>query len=130
MSLTTEDILAIHQLYARYNHAIDFGDANGWAGTFTVDGTFSSPSGTFTGTEQLAGFAGAFAQRMKARHWTNNLMVEPAEGGAAGTCYLMLYSLGDGERSTSIVATGVYRDSLRKVDGGWRFTSRTVTADA
>lgn len=130
MPLSTDDTLAIQQLYARYNHAIDFGDGAGWADCFTPDGTFASASGTFTGHEQLAAFAEGFSKRIRARHWTNNLVVEPAEGGATGRCYLMLLRLGDADTSTSILTTAVYEDALVKGDAGWKFTSRNVKGDA
>lgn len=129
-ALPVDDTLAIQQLYARYNHAIDSGKGDAWAACFTADGTFTSGSGDFAGTEQLASFATGFAQRLKARHWTNNLVIEAAEGGASGTCYLMLLRLGDGEKPTSILTTGIYRDSLAKQSGEWKFTSRKVVADA
>ena len=72
MPIAVEDQLAIQQLYARYNHAIDSGNGAGWAATFAADGVFTSASGTFTGTQQLAEFATGFGSRLKARHWTGN----------------------------------------------------------
>jgi hypothetical protein len=124
-------MIAIQQLYARYNHAIDFGKGDAWAACFTPDGTFKSATGTFTGTEQLAGFGNAFATRIKARHWTNNLIIEAADGGASGTCYLMLLRLGESaEKPTGILTTGIYRDSLVKKDGVWQFSARAVDGDA
>jgi SnoaL-like domain len=129
-SLTVEDTLAIQQLYARYNHAIDSGKGEAWAATFTADGTFSSTAGNFAGTEQLAGFGTAFAQRLKARHWINNLVIDASEGGASGSCYLMLLRLGDGTNPTSILTTAIYRDSLVKSGGEWKFSARTVHGDA
>ena len=125
--LSTDDMLAITQLYARYNHAIDSGNGAGWAATFTPDGTFSSASGTFAGTDQLSAFATGFAQRIKARHWTNNLVIDPAENGATGSCYLILYALQEGK--PNIFTTGIYKDQLVKTDGGWKFASRTVDRD-
>jgi hypothetical protein len=130
MPLSTEDTLAIQQLYARYNHAIDLGDATGWAACFTAGGTFTSASGTFTGHEQLAAFADGFAKRIKARHWTNNLVIEAAGDGATGKCYLMLLRLGDADTTTSILTTAIYEDALVRDDGGWKFTSRNVRGDA
>ena len=50
--LSTQDYVDIEQLYAQYNHAIDSGDAEAWAATFTADGSFNK----FTGHEALAGF--------------------------------------------------------------------------
>lgn len=126
--LSTDDITAITQLYARYNHAIDSGNGAGWAATFTPDGTFSSATGNFAGTDQLSAFATGFAQRIKARHWTNNLVIDAADGGATGSCYLMLLALQEGK--ANILTTAIYKDQLVKTDGGWKFTSRTVVGDA
>jgi len=132
VSLSTEDQLAIQQLYARYNHAIDSGDGAGWAATFTPEGVFNSASGTFTGGEQLAGFGNSFAQRLKARHWTNNLVLDGDGRKASGTCYLLLYQLTPGQQPpANLVVTAIYKDELAKgPDGSWRFTQRTVDGDA
>lgn len=130
-TLSIEDQLAIQQLYARYNHAIDSGNAAGWAACFTPDGVFDSgAAGNFKGTEALTAFATGFAQRLKARHWTNNLVVDGDGSGAKGSCYLMLLRLGDKEHPTSILTTGIYRDALVRGTDGWKFAARTVTADA
>jgi hypothetical protein len=129
--LSVDDHLAIQQLYARYNHAIDSGNGAAWADCFTPDGTFSSASGTFTGREQLAGFGNAFATRMKARHWTNNLVVDGDGATAKGSCYLMLLRLTPGEQPpASILVTAIYQDELQNTADGWKFTRRTVVADA
>lgn len=130
MPLTVEDQLDIQQLYARYNHAIDSGQADQWAACFTSDGIFSSgASGEFTGTEALAAFAKGFAERLKARHWTNNLVLDAAGDGAKGSCYLMLYRLG-GETPASIMISGIYDDELVRTGDGWKFARRTVRPDA
>ena len=49
MPLTTDDIVAINQLYARYNHAIDLERHKEFAATFTPDGTLNA-----MGTETTA----------------------------------------------------------------------------
>ena len=129
MHLNAEDQLAIQQLYARYNHAIDSGKADAWAETFTEDGVFaSSASGTTTGREALRAFATAFSSRLKARHWTNNLVLEATPDGAKGTCYLMLLRLSEGQPASPI-ATGIYRDDLVKGAQGWRFAKRDVLSE-
>lgn len=56
-------------------------------------------------------------------------MLDPAEGGATGSCYLMLLRLGEAEKPTSILTTAIYRDTLKKADGQWKFSSRKVEAD-
>lgn len=129
-NLATEDMLAIQQLYARYNHAIDSGDAQGWAACFIPNGSFtSSASGSLSGSDALASFAAGFAARLKARHWTNNLVLEAEGTGAAGKCYLMLLRLAEGQPA-SVLATGIYDDHLVKRDGAWLFASRNVVTDA
>jgi len=130
--LTVEDQLAIQQLYAKYNHAIDSGDGPGWAANFTPDGVFVSGSGTFTGTEQIATFGASLASRLKIRHWTNNLVLDGDGSTATGSCYLVLYRLTPGEQPPAgILTTAIYSDELAKgPDGAWRFTKRTATTDA
>lgn len=129
MALNVTDQLAIQQLYARYNHAIDSGKAEEWAACFTPDGVFSAGSaGTFTGTEALTGFARGFAAQLKARHWTNNLVLDGSGGRATGRCYLMLMRLQPGSAAT-VLATGLYEDGLTKTPAGWRFASRAVRND-
>lgn len=130
MTLSAEDQLAIQQLYARYNHAIDSGKAEAWADCFTPDGIFSSAmSGVAQGQEALAAFAKSFAERLTARHWTNNLVLEAAGDGARGTCYLQLLTPTTKEKPAAIIATAIYEDQLTKTAEGWRFTSRNVKTD-
>jgi hypothetical protein len=128
MSLSVEDQLAIQQLYAKYNHYIDSGKAADWAACFTADGVFNSGQGTFTGTEALTGFVNGFAQQLKARHWTNNLIIEGDGDKATGTCYLNLLALQPGKPASTLI-TGIYTDTLSKAGGEWKFTSRAVAAD-
>jgi hypothetical protein len=129
MALTVEDQLAIQQLYAHYNHCIDSGKAADWAATFTANGVFTGGGGTHTGTDALQTFAKGFATSLpKARHWTNNILVDGDGNGATGTCYLQLHNVTPG--SAGLITTGIYRDKLEKTSAGWRFTERTVHPDA
>lgn len=129
--LTTEDRLEIQELYARYNHAIDFGDGPAWAACFSADGTFESGGTVTTGPDALAGFASAFPTRLKARHWTNNLVLDEGPDGVSGKCYLQLLRLTPGERPpASVLTTAIYHDRLTRTADGWRFASRKVVGDA
>jgi 3-phenylpropionate/cinnamic acid dioxygenase small subunit len=127
MGLSTEDRLDIQDLYARYNHAIDSGDGAAWAATFTTDGTFKSGPIDLSGTDALKEFGGSLTARMSPRHWTNNLTIDEAPGGAKGSCYLMLYNVK--EKPAALATTGIYRDELTKTSDGWRFKARTVHPD-
>lgn len=132
MALNVEDQLAIQELYAKYNHAIDSGNGAAWAATFVPEGVFVSAQGTQTGTEQLAAFATGLGTQLKLRHWTNNLLLDGGGSKATGSCYLVLYRLTPGERPPAgIMTTAIYNDELAKgPDGAWRFTKRTPTTDA
>lgn len=126
-TLSTQDYVEIEQLYARYNHAIDSGDAAGWAATFTADGKFQQ----FTGTEALKGFVKNWVEQRNGaylRHWNSNLHITPSADGASGTVMLMLLNVG--ARPAAIAATGMYSDKLVKTPEGWRFAARTVKIDA
>ncbi len=133
MSLTTQDYIDIQMLYARYNHAIDAGKAEAWAATFTPDATFSATGQPASqGTAALAAFAQRFAGNMqgKARHWTNNLVIEPSAAGAKGSCYLLLYRLAGAGTPPAILVSGLYSDTLTKSADGWKFASRSAAIDA
>jgi hypothetical protein len=125
--LTAQDYVEIEQLYARYNHAIDDGDAEGWADTFTADGTFNQ----FTGREALVGFIHAWREKRNGanrRHWNSNLMITPSAEGASGKVMLMLVDIST--TPPSIASMGRYTDVLVKTPGGWRFKNRQVRGDA
>ena len=125
MPLSTEDRLEIADLLARYNHAIDFGNAEAWAATFTPDGTFESRGQVHEGTGALLAFARSFAERGPGfRHWNNNPVIEGDGDHARSTCYLQLWHNGE------LFSRGRYEDELRRVDGCWRFVSRRVIPDA
>lgn len=123
--LSTADSIAIQQLYARYNTTIDRGDAEGWAATFTPDGTFM----TYKGTDALKGFvttthAGSGASQ---RHFSADLVITASAEGATGTASTLLINLA--MKPASIAAYLTYSDVLVKTAGGWRFKSRMLKAE-
>jgi hypothetical protein len=88
---------------------------------------FDSAQAQPTGTDALCAFAEGFAAQLPgARHWTNNHVIDGDGDSATHTCYLNLIQSKDGGKT---IATGLYRDELKKVKGQWRFTRRTVRTD-
>ena len=61
VTVTNDDRVEIRDLISRYNKAIDTGDADGYANTFTPDGQFIGIVGTFNGRDELRAFAAAYA---------------------------------------------------------------------
>jgi hypothetical protein len=127
VALSADDRFAIQDLYSRYNHAIDSGDGEGWAATFTPNGMFESALGVETGRAALAAFANKLGQQYRMRHWINNLLVEETPGGATGRCYLLGYVLGGEQPAVGSVA--IYHDEMEKTADGWRFAKRILHYD-
>lgn len=123
VALSAEDRLAILNLTARYNFAIDNGEADVWASTFTADGVFDSMMGTHSGTAELQAFAADFAVKMAgAEHWVSNQEINGDGETATHRCYLQLIKVESGES----LGRAKYNDELVKVDGEWKFTKRIV----
>lgn len=125
--LSAQDYFEIQQLYARYNIAIDSGDAEGWAATFTADGVFNS----FTGRDALVNFVKTWREKLGGatrKHWNNNLQITGNSKEASASVYLMLVDFST--KPPSILTTATYTDSLLKTKDGWRFTKRTTKGDA
>jgi hypothetical protein len=138
MAMTALDYEKIRQLLARYNLAIDLGDADGWAACFTDDGVFEctglpeySPfSGRFEGIDALKDYATTQYSRAqgRARHWNWNLEIDGDGKEATMRSYLLILTVG--ERPAPVNATGIYQDRLRKVRGEWRFAERHIAIDS
>jgi hypothetical protein len=126
MMLSAQDYVEIQQLYAQYNVAIDTGDAQAYAATFTPDGVFN----TFSGHDALVGFIKIWRERLNGasrRHWNTNLLINGEGKNATGSVYLMLLDVST--KPVSIAAVATYTDSLVKTSNGWRFTKRMTHND-
>jgi SnoaL-like domain len=124
--MSAQDNFEIQQLYARYNNAIDSGDAEGWAATFTPDGVFN----TFIGHDALVGFVKMWREKLGGatrKHWNTNLEISGDSKEATASVYLMLVDFGT--KPPSILTTGMYSDNLIKTKDGWRFTKRITKGD-
>ena len=130
MAISSEDRMAILDLLARYNHAIDGGDTETWLDCFTDDAVYEfPPDRRWEGIEQLREVAASRANepdRPAMRHWLNNVLIEGDAEEAQVTSYVMLLRLSGGPR---INHTGMYRHTLRKVDGAWKFAHRRMDQD-
>jgi hypothetical protein len=125
-SMTGDDYIEIQQLYARYNNAIDTGDAEGYAATFIPDGVFN----TYNGHDALVQFIHDWHDKMGGatrRHWNTNLTITPTADGANGSVYLLLVNVG--VRPPVIFTAAMYEDQLVKTAQGWRFKHRVTKAD-
>lgn len=117
------DIIAIEQLAARYNHALDGGDGDGVAATFVADGSLE-PAGRepIRGHEALRALARGGDGR--GRHHISNMVIDVDGDTATMRAYLQFV------RDREIHTSGMYADTLRRVDGEWRFVVRRFTPDS
>ena len=134
MALTNNDRVEIRDLISRYNKAIDTGDADGYANTFTPDGQFIGIVGTFNGRDELRAFAEAYsteeqyAEFYSAQHWVTNVVADgDADEATVFSHIQMVKPLPEGG---TILLVGHYDDIVRKVDGQWLFAQRIVASDA
>ena len=123
--LTSDDLVEIQQLYAKYNWTLDAGDAEGYASTFTPDGVFN----TNVGHDAIVKFANTFHAGLGAHvhHWNTNLMITPTADGASGQVYLVLVDFAN--KPATIATSATYSDELVKTAQGWRFKKRTTKGD-
>jgi ketosteroid isomerase-like protein len=124
-TLTAQDFVDIQALYAKYNWALDAGDAEGYASTFTPDGVFNNN----VGHDAIVKFAETFHAGLGAhvRHWNTNLMILPTADGAHGQVYLVLVDFAT--KPASIATSASYADDLVKTAQGWRFKKRATKGD-
>ena len=129
MSLSADDRMAILDLAARYNHAIDLGNPDAWADTFTDDGIFEVKGRPPTvGRAALVEFCKQSNSRgLNSRHWNTNPVVDGSGDSASLQVYLQLVRQTD--QGHQVQVSGIYRDQLKKVSGAWKFAHRTLTVD-
>jgi hypothetical protein len=123
--LTTDDLVEIQQLYAKYNWSLDSGDAEAYASTFTPDGVFNNN----VGHDAIVKFANTFHTGVGShlKHWNTNLTILPTPEGASGQVYLVLVDFGT--KPASIFTSAAYADELVKTAQGWRFKKRATKTD-
>jgi uncharacterized protein (TIGR02246 family) len=133
----------IEDLQARYLFAFDFGDAEGYAGTFTEDGVLDYGGGVLTGRKAIAEFIAAGRKRTEearaktpegqrpsvGRHIINNMVVKIDGDKARGVAYWTHMTSGADGRGT-VDFFGHYEDEMVKVDGEWLFSRRRIYNEA
>ena len=117
--MSTEDLMEIQQLLARYAVHITRGDLEGVLAVFTPDGTYSA----FGDTYGLDEFPALVAAAPKGLFLTGTPVIELFDGDdATGTqplCFI--------DHATHDMRIGYYNDSYVRTDEGWRLRTRAMT---
>jgi SnoaL-like domain len=119
---TVANRLAIGDLTASYNRALESGDLETWIGTFVQEGVLEAPGGeSFAGHRELARY---FRSRAPDRvHLTTDAQVEVDGVHASQECRVL--TLGPGP---AVEAVGQCRDSLIYERGRWYFVRRQLVS--
>jgi hypothetical protein len=138
-----DDRALIEDLQARYMFAFDYGDPEGYAGTFTKDGVLDYGGGEIKGREAIARFIAdgrkrtlearakspAGEQPSVGRHIINNLVIKVDGNKARGVAYWTHMTSGANGRGT-VDFFGHYEDDMVKVNGEWLFARRRIYNEA
>ncbi len=134
-----QDRSQIEDLEARYMYALNWLDADSYAGTFTEDGILDWAGGVAQGrteiAEEIHGMAATFAAEEAAdaplrparkRHFITNMAIKVDGDTAQSRAYWFIMNNRNPERAGYSEAYGHYESSLRKVNGQWLFTKRKI----
>lgn len=127
--MTVANRLAIGDLTARYNRALEGGDLETWIGTFVQEGVLRATGGeTFSGHRELVGFfRAAPPDRIRV---TADAQVDVDGVHARQECrFLTLRPGSNGGAAPEVEAVGRYRDELVYERGRWYFSAREMLAD-
>jgi hypothetical protein len=116
--LTTDDVVEIQQLLARYAVTITRGDIDGLLAVFTPDGTYSAFGDTFA----LDQFPELVAAAPKGLFLTGTAAVELSGDTATGTQPLCFV-----DQATHDMRIGYYNDTYLRTAEGWRLRTRAMT---
>jgi len=115
---------AIRDLTSRYVDCVWRRDIEGVVDLFVDDATLVTEEfPPVTGRAALLEAYKMVFDTQELEPWVHNHVIDVDGDTATGRCFLDLRMIRDGKR---LFATGVYDDVYVRVDGAWKFSSRTV----
>lgn len=139
MIFAVDSAREIENLIYTYAGLMDAGDLDGVAALFTDGRIFGVENGppetVFTGAAGVRKMFGMLVQLYddgtpKTKHLTSNarIVVDEGDQTAHSTSYYAV-TQATPELPLQVIVTGRYRDTFHRVDGRWRFDSRTMFVD-
>jgi 3-phenylpropionate/cinnamic acid dioxygenase small subunit len=132
MAISIEDRLEIHELYSRWCVAIDDGDSEGWANTFTDDAVFrlTNLPVRAEGRAELLEMADKVLEHDQGmnRHQCYNILLSEEGDRIAGRADALILELRTGG-DARIIKTARYHDTIVRSERGWVFAERVITWD-
>jgi uncharacterized protein (TIGR02246 family) len=129
MSLPAADRLAILDVITRADEAASRRDADAYVALFTPDAVLDGTQGRHAGREALRAAVGPVwaAEGPATLHLTLNPVIEPGPASDQATARSVLLII-DPAPPPAIRAAAAITQQLRRADGSWRITRRTVAA--
>jgi hypothetical protein len=126
--MTVANRLAIGDLTARYNRALEADDLEAWIGTFVQEGVLHGTGGeSFSGHRELARFfREAPPDRIRV---ITDAQVDVDGVHARQECRYLTLRPGSDGGGPVVEAVGRYRDVLIYERGRWYFSTREMVAD-
>lgn len=138
-----DDRARIEDLQARYLFAFDFGDAEGYAGTFAPDGILDYGAGEIKGRKAIAEFIASGRKRTEetraktpagqrpsvGRHIISNIVIQ-VDGDKARSLSYWSHMTSGADGRGGVDFFGHYEDELVKVNGEWLFSRRRIYNEA
>ena len=122
------DRIAIRELTARYNNAIDNGDVEGFVNCFVPEGIFYTTADVqLKGREQIKSVGTVLG--FGCIHMTMDAIVTVDGDKAQQHCTMLVAKRRKDKQEISIVTTGRYDDHLVRTPEGWLFESRKGDCD-
>ena len=129
-----QDTEEIHHLMWRYARALDTGDAEGYAETYTEDGQFGTGPTATKGTEALTAMISGLGQapagnapRPQMYHMTANYWLEFVDTDNAKLhAYWITDVSAAGDTPARVAAVGRSVDTLVRANEGWRIQIRDI----
>ena len=122
------DRQAIDQLVAGdYPRALDASDWDAYVATYTEDGELMLQGVSSKGRAAIKAFLAAQPAGERVIHVISNLSYKVNGDTATGGAYWQ--DIGNVNGAPGVIVAGHYDDSLRKVNGAWKFTKRSIVVD-
>jgi ketosteroid isomerase-like protein len=119
---------AIDQLVAGdYPRALDASDWDAYVATYTEDGEVVLLGNSSKGRAAIKSFLAAQPAGERVIHVISNLSYKITGDTATGGAYWQ--DIGNVNGAPGVVVAGHYDDSLRKVNGAWKFAKRSIVID-
>ena len=131
--------IAIQDLIIQYAYRWDAKDADGFADLFTEDAVLErwaqgALKSRIEGKAAILAYSrkshqGRLADRQTRHHMSGVVFKNLTESSAVTENMVLITHQIDGQPTPQVVSSGIYRNSWRKTEGGWKIANRVLMSD-